>query len=538
MDPRWRNKDTFQGLAPVGRSDLRNELVLTIVCHPDVGRVGEIARVEGTQGMEISRLSPEFRAPRAPSAARPEPLADPRLSRKPLRLWVDGERVRLDPTGTATTVELDGRVITAIETISQDAVERGALISLGRSVALLLHRIPASQVPGSTFGESGRPAEHGLVGASPAIERVRTELERVAALDVPVLLRGESGSGKELVARALHDASPRARRPFIAMNMAAISASTAASELFGHVRGAFTGATRDHDGFFARADGGTLFLDEIGETPAELQPMLLRVLETGEVSAVGATRTRRVDVRVIAATDADLEAMIGRDVPGGGSKQFRAPLFHRLAGYTITIPPLRDRPDDIARLFVDFLRKELIANGAEARLEPPDDGEPPFVPPALIDELLRHRFPGNVRELRNLARQLAISSHDASVLPVPNLTRSEAPSSASTPSRRVDVGAANQAEAPRRASKEPLDDDALFAALEDNDWKPGPTAEALGISRTTLYAFIDRSPRVRKARDVTDSELEAALAVVAGDLDRAAALLKVSKRGLQLRIKS
>lgn len=535
MDPRWRNKDTFQGLAPVGRPDLRSELVLTIVCHPDAGRVGEIARVEGTRGLEISRLSPEFLPPRARPAAIGEPLADPRLSRKPLRLWDDGDRVRLDPTGTSTTVELEGRIITSIETVSKDAIERSVVLSLGRSVALLLHRIPANQVPGFTNGESGRPAEHGLVGASPAIERVRVELERVAPLDVPVLLRGESGSGKELVARALHLASPRARRAFVAMNMAAISASTAASELFGHVRGAFTGAARDHDGFFVRADGGTLFLDEIGETPPELQPMLLRVLETGDVSAVGATRSRRVDVRVIAATDADLEAMLGRDLPGGGQKQFRAPLFHRLAGYTIAVPPLRERLDDVARLFFDFLRQELIAVGAEARLAPPGDGEPPFVPPALIGELIRHRFPGNVRELRNLVRQLAISSHDAPVLPVPNLTRSESP--VSSTARSGDATAAH-AEPPRRAVREPVDDDALVAALEAHDWKPGPTAEALGISRTTLYALIERSPRVRKARDVTDAELAMTLAQVAGDLDQAAALLRVSKRGLQLRIKT
>lgn len=535
MDPRWRNKDTFQGLAPVGRPDLRSELVLTIACHPDSGRVGEIARVEGARGLDVSRLSPEFLPPRASPGAASEPLADPRLSRKPLRLWDDGDRLRLDPTGTTTTVEIDGRVITTIETLPVDAADRGVLITLGRSVALLLHRIPANQVPGSAPRESGRPAEHGLVGASPAIERVRIELERVAPLDVPVLLRGESGSGKELVARALHDASPRAKRPFVAMNMAAISASTAASELFGHVRGAFTGAARDHDGFFARADGGTLFLDEIGETPPELQPMLLRVLETGDVSAVGATRTRRVDVRVIAATDADLEAMLGRDVPGGSQKQFRAPLFHRLAGYTIAIPPLRERPDDIARLFVDFLRQELTAVGAEARLSPPDDGEPPFVPPALILELLRHRFPGNVRELRNLARQLAISSHDAAVLPVPNLSKmDDAPSA----SRLGEPVAPARPDAPKRAAKMPVDDDALVAALEAHDWKPGPTAEALGISRTTLYALIERSSRVRKARDVTDAELDSVLAHVAGDLDQAAALLKVSKRGLQLRVKS
>ncbi|WP_267898709.1 sigma-54 factor interaction domain-containing protein [Sorangium cellulosum] len=224
---------------------------------------------------------------------------------------------------------------------------------------LLVHRAPAVL----------SAPRHGLVGEGSALEDVLMSAARVADLQVPVLLRlrGETGVGKERVAQAIHQASPRAGRPCLAVNMAVLAPNTAASELFGHARGSFTGAHQRHVGLFERAHGGTLFLDEIGDMSMEVQAMLLRALETGTILPLGDSEQRAVDVRVIAATDVDLEQAVAQG-------RFRAPLLHRLQGYIITIPPLRQSREDIPRLLLHFLREELAQIGELSRLEPPAAG--------------------------------------------------------------------------------------------------------------------------------------------------------------------
>jgi anaerobic nitric oxide reductase transcription regulator len=224
-----------------------------------------------------------------------------------------------------------------------------------------------------------------IIGTSPPVVRMRRDIEVAAGSDLPVLITGETGVGKELVARAVHAGSPRSEEALIQVNCAALPDSLAESELFGHVRGAFTGATRDRAGKFEIADGGTLFLDEIGELPAALQPKLLRVLQDGEVQRVGSDRALRVDVRILAATNRDLEAAVRKG-------RFRADLFHRLAVYPIHVPPLRDRREDIAMLaahFIDRARQRLgvsrVRLDEEAR-----------------EALRAADWPGNVRELRNV----------------------------------------------------------------------------------------------------------------------------------------
>jgi two-component system nitrogen regulation response regulator GlnG len=187
-------------------------------------------------------------------------------------------------------------------TISGSALDEGVVLELEERIVLLFHRRPA---PGPALAE-----RFGLVGESAEIETVRQQIARVAPLPVPVLLRGETGTGKEVVARALHEHSPRAGGPFLSVNLAALPTSLAAAELFGAKKGAYTGAVHDQPGFFGRADGGTLFLDEIGAAPLEVQAMLLRALETGEIVPVGGQTVRRVDVRILGATDADLEEAI------------------------------------------------------------------------------------------------------------------------------------------------------------------------------------------------------------------------------------
>jgi transcriptional regulator with GAF, ATPase, and Fis domain len=235
----------------------------------------------------------------------------------------------------------------------------------------------------------------GIVGCSPALNAVLERVRRVAPTDMPVLITGETGSGKELLARAIHRGSRRAARHLVSVNLAAIPETLAAAELFGHERGAFTGADRLRVGRFEAADRGTLFLDEIGELSADLQVMLLRALQEGEFERLGGGTARRVDVRVVAATNIDLEQAIQEG-------RFREDLFYRLSVFPIHLPPLRERPEDIPALAAHFL--ELAA----ARLGRHFSG----IDPASLRQLQQHHWPGNIRQLQNVIEQSAILCDD------------------------------------------------------------------------------------------------------------------------------
>jgi DNA-binding NtrC family response regulator len=239
---------------------------------------------------------------------------------------------------------------------------------------------------------SGDPARFDqLIGSSPAMAELRRLIERVASVDSTVLIRGETGTGKELVARLIHGAGPRAERPFVVVNCTAIPRDLLESELFGHVKGAFTGATGHRVGRFEQADGGTLLLDEVGDMPSELQPKLLRVLQDRRVQRIGADRERELDVRVLAATHRDLEAAIA----DGG---FREDLFHRLNTIPVAIPPLRRRLDDLPELVHHLLGKVAHRIGRAT----------PEISPTALDSLRAMRFPGNVRELENLLERALV----------------------------------------------------------------------------------------------------------------------------------
>ncbi|HEY4573286.1 MAG TPA: sigma 54-interacting transcriptional regulator, partial [Thermoanaerobaculia bacterium] len=350
-------------------------------------------------------------------------------------------------------------------------------------------------------------------------------------------LRGETGTGKELIAHALHDAGRRRERPFLAVNMAAIPPTLAASELFGAVRGAYTGADRRRDGYFQRADGGTLFLDEVGETPLEVQALLLRALEAREIQPVGSDDVRRVDVRLLAATDADLEGAVD-------AGRFRGPLLHRLAGYEIRVPALRERRDDFGRLFLHFVREELNRVGEAGRLAVPFGGRP-WIPSPLVARLAAYDWPGNVRQLRNAVRQIVIAGRDAGEagmwLQTERLLREA--SRPSSPDREPATPRPSPPSGPpetvaRRAyrSVEEVTEDELLAALRAHRWRIQRAATALGISRGSLYDKIEKSSRVRKAVDLSREEIEACHARCEGDLDAMVEALEVSKRGLQRRM--
>ena len=490
---------------------------LTILMHADIDRIGDRARMVSLlagRAVDLSRASPLFSAPRGRAAARP--LDDRYVSRKrPIRIRRDkGGAILLERGSDGMRLVVDGREVGSSVTIPLSTLERpGAVLVLNDRVVLLLHLLGASAGAGETLG---------LVGESEAIVAVSEDIQRYADLDIPVLIRGESGTGKELVANAIHAESPRSARPCLSVNMAAVQASTAASELFGHARGAFTGANRDHRGYFERANGGTLFLDEIAETPAEVQPMLLRVLESGEIQPVGAPAFRRVDVRLVAATDADLEARTG-------DGRFRTPLLHRLAGFEIRLPPLRDRKDDIARLLVHFLRADLAELGEAALLE--REGKPPL-DPDVAARLFQFDWPGNVRQLRNASRQIAVASRGASCLQLGRaLTRTLA-EPATEPAAPTEVEAV-----PRRRPAD-ITEAELIEALSAHGWRLMPTARALGISRTSIYTLVDRCDGIRKASDVPMAELRAAYDAHDGQVAKMAAALEVSPRGLKLRLPS
>lgn len=229
-----------------------------------------------------------------------------------------------------------------------------------------------------------------LVGSSQAMKTLREQLDRVAQSQATILLRGESGTGKELVASYIHNTSPRASQPMLCLNCAALSASLLESELFGHERGAFTGADRTRKGRFELADGGTLLLDEISEMALNLQAKLLRVLQEGEFERVGSSTTRRADVRVIATTNRDLEDWVAK-------KRFRSDLFYRINVLPVSVPPLRERTEDIAELSAYFLAQAVADEGRT----------PPTISPTAMRVLCGYSWPGNVRELENICRRAA-----------------------------------------------------------------------------------------------------------------------------------
>jgi two-component system nitrogen regulation response regulator GlnG len=504
---------------------------LTILCHPDLGRVGERSLLAGLlegRTAQLSRLEPGFEPP---GQGGPRPLGDRHISRSPVRLSWDEEAgaLHLSVTETKTRVSANGAPVHETSTFSGHEVESGIVLELADRVVLLLHTLPASPLQA--------PERFDLVGESEGILRVRHEVRRVADFDVPVLLRGETGTGKELVARAIHQASRRHSGPCLCVNMGAIPPALAASELFGSAKGSFTGSLRDQAGFFQRAQGGTLFLDEIAEAPPEVQVMLLRVLETGEVQRVGGAEPQRVDVRLIAATDANLE----QEIENG---RFRGPLLHRLAGYEIVVPPLRERRDDFGRLLFHFLRQELRAIGEEHRLASPHDDAPPWMPASVVARLARYGWPGNVRQLRNAARQIVIASHTSETVEIgpqiEKLLREVAPA---TPPAGIPAPAA-AVPSPIRKRAEPLSyrspsavtEAEILEALRASRWEMKPAAERLGISRPSLYLLIERFPSIRKAGDLSRAEILEARETCGGDLDAMVEQLEVSKKGLQQRM--
>jgi DNA-binding NtrC family response regulator len=325
--------------------------------------------------------------------------------------------------------------------------------------------------------EASRGNITGLIGRSKPLQKIVDEIQRLHPFpNTSVLIAGESGTGKELVARAVHFSSARAKAPFVPLNCVAIPADLAESILFGHVKGAFTGALADRKGCFELADGGTLFLDEIGDMPVALQVKLLRVLEDGCITPVGQAESRKVDVRVIAATNANLEARIA-----AGS--FRQDLFFRLARYSLTTPPLRERIEDVPLLAAHYLKIFAAEMGQH----------PPVITADAMAALRSYHFPGNVRELKNIIERALIESGGEAILPqhLHLQPGTPPPSFANRGSLRKNVASTlplNLAEA-----EEML----IQRALEETDGNIAEAARLLGVHRTRIYRKLaqEEAPR-------------------------------------------
>ncbi|WP_052518734.1 sigma 54-interacting transcriptional regulator [Archangium violaceum] len=298
-------------------------------------------------------------------------LTDPTVSRYHLELSRKGDRVAITDLGSTNGTGVG----TAL--LERGTVAPGTIVTLGRT------SLRVGDGPTRTLSLHDSGALGPLRGQSAPMRRLMAQILRAAQTDASVLLQGESGTGKELIARALHDQSPRAHKPFVTLDCGVISPGLVASELFGHERGAFTGADRRHLGVFERAQGGTLFLDEIGELSPTLQTALLGVLERRRFRRLGGTEELSVDVRVVSATHRDLRAEVNANT-------FRLDLYYRLAVVRLEVPPLHQREEDIPLLVEHFLNEAGYAGPVAA-----------LVPPPLMATLQTHRWPGNVRELRN-----------------------------------------------------------------------------------------------------------------------------------------
>jgi DNA-binding NtrC family response regulator/pSer/pThr/pTyr-binding forkhead associated (FHA) protein len=322
-------------------------------------------------------------------------LDDPSVSRFHCRIVPDAGPPagwRVEDSGSLNGTRLqDLRILGAV-------LPGEATLSLGQSVI----RIVASAPAGRTLVPM-MPSFGALTGTGRAMRKLFALLEKVAASDINCFIYGENGTGKELVATEIVQRGPRATKPFVVVDCGAISPNLVESELFGHVRGAFTGADRDRIGAFEAADGGTVFLDEIGELPIGVQPKLLRALEQREIRRVGETGTRKVNVRVISATNRDLEREVNKGT-------FREDLYFRIAVITVRVPPLRDRAEDLPHLIRAFL-KLLDAKDSEH-----------LFPTEVMEELARHEWPGNVRELRNYVERSVVLQTARMSLPPPSMS--------------------------------------------------------------------------------------------------------------------
>lgn len=472
-------------------------LGLTILWHPDPARIGEqFIGPAGEGTVEVSRYAPLFFRPGQDGIA----IGHRAIARAPLHLrrTVD-DGVEITAPDSRMAVEVNGDVLSTPLAFDCDEVARGIVLGLGGHVLLCLHWMTsfprANDVPG-------------LLGVSSGAIATRELIRQVASTDLPVLLLGETGTGKDVAARAIHAASKRRTLPLVAVNMATLNESLAAADLFGAAKGAYTGAQAARQGLFAEADGGTLFLDELGDTPASVQPMLLRVLETGRYRPLGANQEAVTSARMIAATDQDLDA-----------KGFNQPLLRRMESFVIRVPALRERREDIGVLLLHTLK---------ACVDSPE--EQAAFPAGLVSEMCNYDWPGNIRQLANVTRRAVMAQRAGQGISLAQFVREP------FVSRSVIAGkheAQTLADAPVRRSLASIGSDDVMVAMDENGWQISGAAQQLGISRPSLYKLIEAHQGIRPAAAIPAAEIAAALHANGNDVAACAMNLKTPCEALR-----
>jgi DNA-binding NtrC family response regulator len=391
--------------------------------------------------------------------------------------WVSRRHCAITPTPHGFAIEdlgsKNGTVIDGVA-VGRVVAPPGVVLRIGKTLVQVMPADEVVDIPPSERDRFG-----GLYGASLVMRRVFAVLERASKSSAPVLFLGESGTGKELMARGVHDMSPRKDGPFVVFDCGASTDTLIESDLFGHVRGAFTGAAGDRVGAFAAAHGGTLFLDEIGDLPVALQPKLLRMLEAGEVVPLGGRKSERYDVRIVAATHRDVFAEVAR----GG---FRGDLYYRLAVVEVHVPPLRQRPGDLPELVQMFLERSGAPRAAELARQ---------VGGTALERLQRYHWPGNVRELRNvITRAVALAGPDDDFQSLPFVLR---------PTAAAPEAQTARADRPFHEAKDDViarfEREYLADLVQRAGGNLSQAARAAGLERKFLYKLLERNGLRAKA---------------------------------------
>lgn len=510
------------------------QVVLEVVFHSDFRHIGSLCVVGSShidQAISVGRNLP-LEVPTLPGWAPAPPITidDPCISREQLSLrWSASKKTfhASDLSGQGWRI-LDAR---GCALTSYDEFPSGSILSIRDRVLLLCTTRPIED-----------ESNLGLVGQSEIMADLRERIRRMARVMEAVLIRGEPGTGKELIARAIHDASERRNNPYVPVNCAALPENLVEAELFGHARGAYTGAGPAKDGLFACARGGTIFLDEIGDMPMVAQTKLLRVLQEGKIRPVGATSEISVDARVVAATNRNLKA----DVASG---RFRADLLTRLAGLEIEAPTLRARRLDIPFLFATFfLKRANVSQRLHRFIRDANEYAPP-IPLDVVLSWLAYDWPGNVRELERHVAATEIANDDEGPFVAPPLSSSlptrpstEEPTTNSrqaATSSTANGGDVTEPPKPSsRSGKQQKRPDAseLERLFDEHDFIAQRVADALGSTRTTVVRWA-KELHIVLPEDLPRSAIEEALRVAKGDLVKAARILRVGLRGLKLKMK-
>lgn len=509
---------TLSSVNPTAHGDACCLLALTLVWHPDAGRIGEqYSWAPAATELAVNRYQPLFRQHGGDGVG----LAYAGISRQPLLLQCNNDPAAAELTLSMPTsrmvVEVNGQRVTDSIRLTANDIRAGVMLALGGAVLLCLHWL--DRLP-NTYSISG------LHGVGSAAMTLREQIHQVAHTDLPVLLLGETGTGKEVMAQAIHALSTREQAPLFSVNMAALTDGLAAAELFGAMKGAYTGAQQSRQGWFAQAQNATLFLDEIGNAPASIQPMLLRVLENGSYRPLGADKDQRSNARLIAATDQDLY---------GAS--FNQALLRRLEAVVIRLPPLRERREDIGVLLRHALLRDVP--GSLANLTS-DSSRLASLPFELISAIANFDWPGNIRQLVHVANRIKLAMqrrdlHDwrrwSGLFP-------PAGTASSGTMHHPAVRQQQTAASPQPGRKPPaqLSEADVLNAMSNNQWYIQGAAAELGISRPSLYKLLQRY--TRSPAQIPTAEILAALHIYPDDLARCAAHLKTPTEALRRHLRS